>query len=42
MPVGAKTLWPEKTKKSASIACTLTRMCDTDWAPSTSTLAPAR
>jgi len=42
MPVGAKTLWPEKTNQSASRACTLTRRWETDWAPSTSTLAPAR
>ncbi len=41
MPVGAKTLRPENTKKSASMACTFTRICDTDCAPSTSTLAPA-
>ena len=37
MPVGPNTLWPEKTKKSASSACTSTGMCETDCAPSTST-----
>ena len=42
MPVGANTLWPEKTKKSASSACTSTGMCETDCAPSTSTRAPWR
>ncbi len=37
MPVGANTLWPEKTKKSQSSACTSTGMCETACAPSTST-----
>ena len=30
IPVGAKTLWPEKTKKSASSAETFTGMCAID------------
>ncbi len=42
MPVGPNTLWPEKTKKSQSIDCTSTGMCETDCAPSTSTRAPWR
>ncbi len=42
MPVGAKSLWPERTKKSASRSCTSTFMCETDCAPSTSTRAPTR
>src|SRR5450830_794554 len=42
MPVGPNTLWPEKTKKSASRSCTSTRMCETDCAPSTKALAPTR
>ena len=37
MPVGAKILCPEKTKKSQSSACTSTRMWETACAPSTST-----
>ena len=42
MPVGAKILWPEKTKKSQPIDCTLTGMCETVWAPSMRTSAPCR
>ena len=42
MPVGAKILCPEKTKKSQSYCCTSTRVCATDCAPSNTTLAPYR
>ncbi len=34
MPVGPKTLWPEKTKKSAPRSCTSARRWGTDCAPS--------
>jgi hypothetical protein len=39
MPVGPKTLCPEKTNQSLSSACTSVRMCETDCAPSTRTRA---
>ena len=40
MPVGPVTLWPVKTRKSASTACTSTGSCGAACEASTTTTAP--